>query len=259
MSLIQTVVTEVETFLGFTPEIHGNADVSTEGAAVLPDPVHRDQEMQPGQSPGMAIPATHPSHFTPSGPNHPAGPWSPTLGVGESAAHGVIQPPVDEALLERPFHSAHLHDAHLAPTPTREGPEPIPVRVIPPDTGSNSWIAAAAGTLTVSDQAQQLLPRNTKRSRVLIFNEGAAGVNVRIAFDAQTAVGDPVGTLGQGFLLLGGSSAPLELFTANPIYVVNAKTGAAQAPQVSFLHEYGVTGPVERPVTAQTRHSRHAR
>lgn len=258
MSLIQTVVTEVEQFLGFTPEIHGNADVSTEGAAQLPDPIHRDQEMQPGQSPGMAVPSTHPSHFTSSGPNHPAGPWSPTLGVGEWASGGVIPAQMDEGLLERPFHSAHLHDAHLAPTPTREGPEPIPVRVIPPDTGSNSWIAAAAGQMTASDQPQQLLPRANKRSRVLIVNEGAAGTNVRIAFDAQTAVGDPVGTAGQGFLLAGGS-APLELHTAQAIYVVNAKTGAGQSPQISYLHEYGVTGPVETPVTAERARSRHAR
>lgn len=248
------IIEAVEEFLGFVPEIHGDAgeDVSTAGAAQPPSPIHPDQEMQPGQRPGMATPATHPSHFVASaGPNHPGVPWSPTLGVGEWANGGVEPPAVDDALLERPFHSQHLHDAHLAPTPAPGGHDPIPVTIVPPASGDNTSTQAATGQLIVSDQIQPLLPPNRRRKTVMIMNEGTTAV--RISFSKQTLAGAAAGAAAsalQGFLLPANMTQPLILTNASAIYIVNSVTGAGNAPLVSFAEEFAVNGPTGPTVRA---------
>jgi len=255
MGLIHTLEQVAEDLLGFQPEIHGNSDIPTPGAAQVLDPIHRDQEMQPGQRPGMATPAHHPSHFVANpGPNHPGGPWSPTLGVGEHAAAGVLPPPIDESLMQRPFHSAHQHEAHLEPGPApHHGPDPVPVFIVGPDTGENTITAAGNTSLTTSDKPQQLLARNPKRKRLLIRNEAAAGgASIRIGFSLDTIAGDPSGTAGMGMILNPGDG-PLELTNSWDVYVVNAKTGAGQSALVTVIMEFGITGPSTRPVTAASR------
>lgn len=251
------VIEEIGQMLGFLPEIHGDAgeDVSTEGAAQLPDPIHRDQEMQPGQRPGMSIPQTHPGHFmTPVGPNHPGVPWTPTLGLGEWAQGGVEPPKIDEALLERPFHSQHQHDAHLAATPEPHGPEPIPVTIVAPAQGANTSIQGNTGQLIVADAYQQLLPPNRRRKRLLIINEGTTAV--RLSFSRQTIAGAPAGSAAtalQGFLLPGNMTSPLEFNNQSAVYLVNSVTAAGNAPLVSFAEECGVTGPEGATVRAKAK------
>lgn len=258
MNLIHELEQVAQDLLGFRPEIHGNADIPTPGAAHVLSPVHHDQEMQPGQRPGMATPAHHPSHFVPNpGPNHPGGPWSPTLGVGEHAAAGVYPPEIDEALVERPFHSGHLHEAHLDPGPApHHGPDPIPVVIVPPDSGENVITAAGNLNMITTDKPQQILARNPKRKRTLIRNEAAAGgASIRVGFTLDTIMGDPTGTAGVGMLLNPGDG-PLELTHSWDVYVVNAKTGAGQSAPVSVIMEFGITGPSTRPVTAASRGTR---
>jgi len=129
------------------------------------------------------------------------GPYISNLIDGPSAWHGE-----EPTLSAQTTHDEYLQAEHMATMPSEKQsvpnyyPDPVPVIVVPPDSGPESMTAGRANKLGVDvsgGAALEIVPKDMHRRRVTIRNEHAT-VGVRIGHSEAEAH--------QGFLLTAGDA-----------------------------------------------------
>lgn len=157
------------------------------------------------------------------------GPYIPNNIQGPSSWHGEL--PTESAA---DTHDQYLQAEHMAThtadtqVPVKYYPDPVPVIVVPPDSGPGNITAGRSNFLEVDPSggsATEIVPKDMHRSRVLITNEHAT-VGVRIAGHRGEGT--------QGYLLKAGDSR--EFFQQTQMFAWPAD-GTTVIP-VSFWAEY---------------------
>lgn len=172
-------------------------------------------------------------HRVPPGPQvikHVPGPFVPYVGQGASVFHGV--PPGEGSFHNDPYEAAE-YQATMAPD-VQVLPElvtPIPVIVVPPDSGPEVFHDWRTVNQIVGPDVLEIIGKDTHRSRMLVRNENTAAADtIRIASRRGEA-------LSSGYLVPAG--VEVEVNAQNALYAVST---TATIVRLSVLCEFSVNG-----------------